>query len=155
MAKSDNVVRAGLTPKFKNVSTLVQMLTYNPTPPSSIIQSLPKVNPDYPHTVTYNSLVPEFNLSRTIIIDGNYQMPMYQLASIFLVVKGHGKVQFSNDSSVKAHEEVVDITTGFVAVIPGLSTGESNKTLKLFECRDLEIFVAFEPHFNDVITRLK
>lgn len=29
MATSDNVVRAGLTPKFKDVATLVDMLTYN------------------------------------------------------------------------------------------------------------------------------
>jgi mannose-6-phosphate isomerase len=28
MAASDNVVRAGLTPKFKDVDTLVDMLTY-------------------------------------------------------------------------------------------------------------------------------
>lgn len=28
MACSDNVVRAGLTPKFKDVDTLVSMLTY-------------------------------------------------------------------------------------------------------------------------------
>jgi len=30
MAKSDNVVRAGLTPKFKDVDTLVEMLDYTP-----------------------------------------------------------------------------------------------------------------------------
>ncbi|KAM0668203.1 hypothetical protein ACQRIT_000685 [Beauveria bassiana] len=32
MAASDNVVRAGFTPKFKDVSTLVDMLTYNYAP---------------------------------------------------------------------------------------------------------------------------
>ena len=32
MAASDNVVRAGLTPKFKDVTTLVSMLTYNFAP---------------------------------------------------------------------------------------------------------------------------
>jgi mannose-6-phosphate isomerase len=32
MAASDNVVRAGLTPKFKDVDTLVDMLTYNYAP---------------------------------------------------------------------------------------------------------------------------
>lgn len=30
MASSDNVVRAGLTPKFKDVDTLVEMLEYIP-----------------------------------------------------------------------------------------------------------------------------
>jgi mannose-6-phosphate isomerase class I len=33
MACSDNVVRAGLTPKLKDVETLVQMLTFNPQQP--------------------------------------------------------------------------------------------------------------------------
>ena len=32
MASSDNVVRAGFTPKFKDVSTLTSMLTYNYAP---------------------------------------------------------------------------------------------------------------------------
>ncbi len=34
MACSDNVVRAGLTPKFRDVDTLVSMLTYDMTPPA-------------------------------------------------------------------------------------------------------------------------
>lgn len=33
MSASDNVVRAGLTPKMRDTSTLVQMLTYDDTPP--------------------------------------------------------------------------------------------------------------------------
>jgi mannose-6-phosphate isomerase len=36
MANSDNVVRAGLTPKFKDVETLVDILTYELGPPSII-----------------------------------------------------------------------------------------------------------------------
>jgi mannose-6-phosphate isomerase len=34
MAASDNVVRAGLTPKFKDVDTLLDMLTYRCGPPA-------------------------------------------------------------------------------------------------------------------------
>ena len=33
MASSDNVVRAGFTPKFKDVDTLVEMLDYSPALP--------------------------------------------------------------------------------------------------------------------------
>ncbi len=33
MARSDNVVRAGLTPKYKDVDTLASMLTYDTKPP--------------------------------------------------------------------------------------------------------------------------
>lgn len=35
MACSDNVVRAGLTPKLKDVPTLIEMLTYNCEPVSA------------------------------------------------------------------------------------------------------------------------
>lgn len=35
MACSDNVVRAGLTPKLKDVPTLIEMLTYNCEPTSA------------------------------------------------------------------------------------------------------------------------
>lgn len=45
MAASDNVVRAGLTPKFKDVSTLVDMLTYNFAP----IEKQKMVPAEYPY----------------------------------------------------------------------------------------------------------
>ena len=37
MACSDNVVRAGLTPKFKDIETLINMLSYEAAPASSKI----------------------------------------------------------------------------------------------------------------------
>ncbi|KAJ5097114.1 hypothetical protein N7456_007835 [Penicillium angulare] len=47
MASSDNVVRAGFTPKFKDVDTLTQMLTYSYAPIEE-----QKLRPtDYPYTV--------------------------------------------------------------------------------------------------------
>ncbi|KAF2142485.1 uncharacterized protein K452DRAFT_226375 [Aplosporella prunicola CBS 121167] len=50
MASSDNVVRAGFTPKFKDVSTLTRMLTYSYAPISD-----QKMHPtDYPYA-TLNS----------------------------------------------------------------------------------------------------
>ena len=39
MATSDNVVRAGLTPKFKDVDTLVGMLDYTPRTKAENIMS--------------------------------------------------------------------------------------------------------------------
>ena len=35
MAASDNVVRAGFTPKFKDIPALTRMLTYDHNPPSA------------------------------------------------------------------------------------------------------------------------
>lgn len=50
MASSDNVVRAGLTPKYQDIPTLTSMLTYSYAPISE-----QKMSPaDYPY-VTFNS----------------------------------------------------------------------------------------------------
>jgi mannose-6-phosphate isomerase len=57
MANSDNVVRAGLTPKFKDVETLVDILTYEMGPPRII-------EPDAAAEVVYRTPAPEFRVSR-------------------------------------------------------------------------------------------
>uniref|UniRef100_A0A7S3EB02 mannose-6-phosphate isomerase n=2 Tax=Rhodosorus marinus TaxID=101924 RepID=A0A7S3EB02_9RHOD len=44
MANSDNVVRAGLTPKFKDVDVLVEMLTYKDGPPEVMKGDVVKKN---------------------------------------------------------------------------------------------------------------
>ena len=49
MASSDNVIRAGFTPKFQDVNTLTDILTYDHDPPEQ--QLLKPV--DYPY-VTFN-----------------------------------------------------------------------------------------------------
>lgn len=38
MARSDNVVRVGLTEKYKDIETLSEMLSYNPGIPEKIIK---------------------------------------------------------------------------------------------------------------------
>ena len=58
MANSDNVVRAGLTPKFKDVETLVDILAYEMGPPSII-----EGDPDAVEIV-YRTLASEFQVSR-------------------------------------------------------------------------------------------
>ena len=58
MANSDNVVRAGLTPKFKDVATLVDILTFETAP-------IPIMRPDPARQVQhYSAPVDEFLLSR-------------------------------------------------------------------------------------------
>jgi mannose-6-phosphate isomerase len=58
MANSDNVVRAGLTPKFKDVETLVDILTYEMGPPPII-----EGDTDAAETI-YQTPVDEFQVSR-------------------------------------------------------------------------------------------
>lgn len=89
MASSDNVVRAGFTPKFKDVDTLTEMLTYSYAPISE-----QKMDPtDYPY-VTLNTTAYSSNSSATL-----YDPPIEE----FSVVKTD-----LNKSGAKATFESID-----------------------------------------------
>ncbi|GAA6016305.1 hypothetical protein JCM10207_000463 [Rhodosporidiobolus poonsookiae] len=69
MATSDNVVRAGLTPKLRDVPTLTTMLTYTSSPPSE--QVLPPVSfRATKHTTLYDPPIDEFSVLLTDLKDG-------------------------------------------------------------------------------------
>lgn len=57
MACSDNVVRAGLTPKFKDVETLCSMLNYHGEPPKNKLFK-PKTEDEF-HQI-FKPPVPDF-----------------------------------------------------------------------------------------------
>lgn len=65
MACSDNVVRAGLTSKFKDVSTLCEMLDYRGEPASAKFFK-PIVENEY--TVTFKPPVPDFAIAMIQVI---------------------------------------------------------------------------------------
>uniref|UniRef100_A0A2L2YLT0 mannose-6-phosphate isomerase n=1 Tax=Parasteatoda tepidariorum TaxID=114398 RepID=A0A2L2YLT0_PARTP len=91
MACSDNVVRAGLTPKFRDVQTLCSILTY-------ICKSaeenmfVPQKDVNDPFVLTYAPPVKEFAIdSITLPSDTiEYKLKTFQSASILLIIKGSG-----------------------------------------------------------------
>ncbi|KAI1140031.1 mannose-6-phosphate isomerase [Hypoxylon sp. FL0543] len=80
MAASDNVVRAGFTPKFKDVQTLVDLLTYNYAP----IEEQKMTPTEYPYVV----------LNRTAYSSGSeavlYDPPIEEFSVIRTVLRGDG-----------------------------------------------------------------
>ncbi|KAH7145636.1 mannose-6-phosphate isomerase [Dactylonectria estremocensis] len=80
MAASDNVVRAGFTPKFKDVDTLVDMLTYNFAP----IEEQKMAPTDYPYAT----------LNRTGYSSGSavvlYDPPIEEFAVVRALLRGDG-----------------------------------------------------------------
>ncbi|TNY20983.1 phosphomannose isomerase type I [Rhodotorula diobovata] len=64
MATSDNVVRAGLTPKLRDVPTLTSMLTYTSSPPSEQIMN-PVGFRSTQHTTLYDPPIDEFSVLLT------------------------------------------------------------------------------------------
>ena len=87
MACSDNVVRAGLTPKFKDVENLVSMLTYSMGGPS-IDAGAPCGDP---RILRYTPPVPEFEVCVASCNPGEeLTIPNLKVPSIFIVIEGAG-----------------------------------------------------------------
>lgn len=103
MASSDNVVRAGFTPKFKDVENLVSMLTYSYAPISE-----QKMDPvDYPYVTLnrgayssssqvtlYDPPIDEFSVVKTDLKSVGAKATFESIAgpSIVLCTKGSGKI---------------------------------------------------------------
>lgn len=101
MACSDNVVRAGLTPKFIDKSTLCAMLTYNTGSP----QILGRDKIDDTLRV-YPSPVPEFEVEALHLPSSStYSLPRRKGASVFIVLEGKGIAAESTGAS-GGHEEL-------------------------------------------------
>merc|ERR1719232_269681 len=88
MACSDNVVRAGLTPKFKDVPNLVDMLTYSTGGPS-----IDAGTPAYGDSriMRYTPPVPEFEVMVITCNPGErLTMPLLTVPAVFIVIEGSG-----------------------------------------------------------------
>ncbi|CAG8980251.1 hypothetical protein HYALB_00009834 [Hymenoscyphus albidus] len=103
MAASDNVVRAGFTPKFKDVDTLVTMLTYNYAP----IEEQKMEPVDYPYVtlnrvayssgsgaILYDPPIEEFSVVKTDLKKKGAKATFEPIAgpSIFICTTGSGKI---------------------------------------------------------------
>ena len=98
MANSDNVVRAGLTSKFKDIKTLVKILTYD-TNPVSIL----KLNSDKYQTI-YNIPVQEFQVSRyKISADQKIIEKSKNRPNVLLIIDGN--ISISWDSEMESMQE--------------------------------------------------
>lgn len=135
MAASDNVVRAGFTPKFKDVKNLVEMLTYSYD--SVEKQKMPllpfaKAHGEAEKSVLYNPPIAEFAVLQTIFNATNktQQHDAFDGPSIVICTKGTGSIKFEGETK--------PVETGFVYFIaPGapvefVSTSDDFTTYRAF-----------------------
>ncbi|KAL8250879.1 hypothetical protein R6Q59_034572 [Mikania micrantha] len=95
MATSDNVVRAGLTPKSRDVKILCSMLTYKQGSPE-ILKGVPLNE----YTNRYNPPFEEFEVEQCILDQGaSVVFPAVPGPSIFLVLSGQGFMYKTTTSS--------------------------------------------------------
>lgn len=145
MANSDNVVRAGLTPKLIDVPTLVAMLDYECSPAESR-----KCDPSKDSTescMEFDTPVLDFAVARYEVPGdaNNFSLNKRGTASIILVTEGSGKYLASNEVTNKGGLTVVepfataDVSAGSVLFLP------ADKVIEVFpeDCAKLVLFQAF------------
>ncbi|CAG8457354.1 4910_t:CDS:2 [Scutellospora calospora] len=101
MAASDNVVRAGLTPKYKDVPVLVNMLTYRyGSAKSQLLTPIPYNNS--PSSLLYDPPIEEFSVILTNLNTQYRKEVFIGIAgpSIIIVTEGKGVLLFENKSEV-------------------------------------------------------
>jgi mannose-6-phosphate isomerase len=90
MAASDNVVRAGLTPKFKDVKVLVDMLTYRYGSAKSQLMTGSKFGQ---HSLLYDPPIDEFSVVLTSLkANETEKHEGIKGPSIFIVTNGEGSL---------------------------------------------------------------
>lgn len=114
MATSDNVIRAGLTPKLRDVPNLIATLTYTAADASKHTVNPQHFGPagtqdpfaDAPSESTlYDPPAPEFSVVRVRVSSGgSARHEALRGPSMFIVTGGKGKIQWNSDG-----EKVEDI----------------------------------------------
>ncbi|KAI8534425.1 hypothetical protein RHMOL_Rhmol10G0088500 [Rhododendron molle] len=106
MATSDNVVRAGLTPKNRDVQILCSMLTYKQGVPK-ILQGVP-LNP---YTKRYRPPFDEFEVDRCILPQGaSAVFPAVPGPSVFVVTEGEGTIYAAPFEDVVVEGDVLFVS---------------------------------------------
>jgi mannose-6-phosphate isomerase len=126
MANSDNVVRAGLTPKFKDSETLVKILSFE----SGVVNILKcaknvKVY-DYP------SLASEFSVSRIVLKKNDQLKQSCKSIQIILLLTGEARIEWKNG--------MIDCKQSDVFIIPA-----AMKHYSISASSNIEIFRAEIP----------
>lgn len=102
MANSDNVIRAGLTPKLRDIPNLISNLTYTASPPSKHVvepklkNSSVSVSVSQPSVSTlYDPPIPEFSVIQVKLPSGGKEgHDDIGGPSIAIITEGKGKVSW-------------------------------------------------------------
>ncbi|KAI0521955.1 mannose-6-phosphate isomerase [Xylaria bambusicola] len=142
MAASDNVVRAGFTPKFKDVQNLVNMLTYNYAP----IEEQKMSPKEYPYAV----------LNRTAYSSGSeailYDPPIDEFSVIRSVLRGNGsKVTFDPIDG----PSIIICTSGKGKISVGPKTEEIKEGYVFFVGATAELIMESEGEQDDEFITFK
>lgn len=109
MANSDNVVRAGLTPKFKDIKTLLSILAYDQS--DSIIHGY-KTNE---YIKKYSPPIEEFQIEKIELDNNVIELVTNSQVEILLVTNGNANIYVSDRLG-----EILTIERGEAALLPAV-----------------------------------
>ncbi|XP_055612425.1 mannose-6-phosphate isomerase [Uranotaenia lowii] len=142
MACSDNVVRAGLTPKFKDVDTLLRLLSYEGSPADSkIYQPVQLDGQNQPYTRTFIPSVLDFAVAELKIPPGScseYVIGNRPSGCILLICSGKGQLVCSGGQQI-------ELNYGKIVFVPA----KYGVNLKLVLKDASSEFVAYQAMSND------
>jgi mannose-6-phosphate isomerase len=103
MANSDNVIRAGLTPKFRDAQLLVEMLSYKSFEGSELIRNGRVVDDVTEFDVTeFDVPVKDFAIRKaSLSVDQIVQLPRLDVPSILICVAGDGAILAGEGIDIK------------------------------------------------------
>ncbi|KAN0015093.1 hypothetical protein ACTFIU_001416 [Dictyostelium citrinum] len=117
MAPSDNVVRAGLTPKLKDVDTLGDMLTYRTGRPDLVVpQQRSDLSLNNYHC--YQPPVDEFQVEYYHLDDGCKNINVYSSKGPSIVLVYSGNLSIDNKSNQSNNSSLNHLHTGSILFVP-------------------------------------
>ncbi|KAI0269431.1 mannose-6-phosphate isomerase [Gloeopeniophorella convolvens] len=130
MANSDNVIRAGLTPKLRDIPNLVSTLTYAAAPSSHhVVKPVPFAGAGA--STLYDPPVPEFSVvSVALALGAKETHREVEGPSILIVTGGSGRLQWADGSVDVTQGEVVFI--GAATAVDFLAGGSDGDKLTLY-----------------------
>uniref|UniRef100_A0A7G3ARW9 mannose-6-phosphate isomerase n=1 Tax=Lutzomyia longipalpis TaxID=7200 RepID=A0A7G3ARW9_LUTLO len=139
MACSDNVIRAGLTPKPKDIPTLIRHLKYNPQPLASKIFTPQKLNGDE-FVDLFSPPVKDFAVIRYRIPAGvkEHSVKLKNHASVLIILSGKAKLEYPGSPGIA-------VSPGSVIFLPGNIGNQLNIQKEAAE----ELFEAYQATYND------
>lgn len=138
MASSDNVVRAGFTPKFKDVDTLTKMLTYSYAP----IEEQKLEPTDYPYAILnvpayssasssmlYDPPIEEFSVVKTDLnrTGGKATFDGIPGPSIIICTRGRGKITVGHKTEEVQEGYVFFVGADAECIIENTGSGEGEE----------------------------
>lgn len=138
MSCSDNVVRAGLTPKFKDVENLLSMLIYDGSKADDKLFKPTVLDASHPHTYLFKPPIKDFAVCKIELPSdvSSYEVVNSKFGSIVLVISGNAKMSGYGMESLEIHRGSVIFLPSKVGPKVSLTGIEDN-------------FICYQAMYND------